>query len=519
LKAPNKEWLDRRLLTIRTKSAGIDSFIFMKCLQSQGLSCEKVLFATSEAYPLVKTGGLGDVSNALPSALKGLGFDIRLVLPAYRHTLTRVGRIERVRELSLPGKGERIGLFEGAPGSTSLKCYLVDAPSLFDRPGGPYAGPDGQDWPDNAERFAVFARAVVELAQDRAGSQWQPDLVHCNDWQTGLIPPLLARGSRHPASVFTIHNLAYQGLFDWHTFADLRLPPDLWHPEAMEFYGRFSFIKGGLVFSDRLTTVSPTYALEIQTPEFGYGLDGLLRHRAQDLVGILNGIDYSIWDPRCDPYIAERYDPEDLAKRSINKRDLQQYFKLRTDPDALLMGSVGRLVEQKGIDLILHAIPLLYREDVQLVVLGSGDKALAEALKGLAGDNPGRIGVYIGYDEALAHRIIAGADVFLMPSRYEPCGLNQMYSLRYGTIPIVRSTGGLADTVVDTTPETLQAGSATGFTFKEPTPAALASAIRRALFCYLDPKTWSQIQSTGMAQDFSWERSARAYADVYRHLC
>lgn len=480
---------------------------------------QKVLFATSEAYPLVKTGGLGDVSNALPSALKGLGFDIRLVLPAYRHTLTRAGRIERVCELSLPGKGERIGLFEGAPGSTSLKCYLVDAPSLFDRPGGPYAGPDGQDWPDNAERFAVFARTVVELAQDRAGSQWQPDLVHCNDWQTGLIPPLLARGSRYPASVFTIHNLAYQGLFDWHTFADLGLPPDLWHPEAMEFYGRFSFIKGGLVFSDRLTTVSPTYALEIQTPEFGYGLDGLLRHRAQDLVGILNGVDYSIWDPCRDPYIAERYDPANLAKRSINKRDLQQYFKLRTDPDALLMGSVGRLVEQKGIDLILHAIPWLYREDVQLVVLGSGDKALAEALKGLAGDNPGRIGVYIGYDEALAHRIIAGADIFLMPSRYEPCGLNQMYSLRYGTIPIVRSTGGLADTVVDTTPETLQAGSATGFTFKEPTPAALASAIRRALFCYLDPKTWSQIQSTGMAQDFSWERSARAYADVYRHLC
>jgi starch synthase len=366
---------------------------------------QKVLFATSEASPLIKTGGLGDVSNALPIALKALGFDIRLVLPAYRHTLTRVGRIERVRELSLPGKGERIGLFEGAPGSTSLKCYLVGAPSLFDRPGGPYAGPDGQDWPDNAERFAVFARAVVELAQDRAGSQWQPDLVHCNDWQTGLIPPLLARGSRYPASVFTIHNLAYQGLFDWHTFADLGLPPDLWHPEAMEFYGRFSFIKGGLVFSDRLTTVSPTYALEIQTHEFVYGLDGLLRHRAQDLVGILNGIDYSIWDPRCDPYIAERYDPEDLAKRSINKRDLQQYFKLRTDPDALLMGSVGRLIEQKGIDLILHAIPLLYREDVQLVVLGSGDKALAEALKSLAGDNPGRIGVYIGYDEMLAHRI------------------------------------------------------------------------------------------------------------------
>jgi starch synthase len=481
---------------------------------------QKILFATSEAYPLVKTGGLGDVSNALPIALKVLGFDIRLVLPAYRHTLTRVGRIERVRELSLPGKGERISLFEGAPGSTSLKCYLVDAPRLFDRPGGPYAGPDGQDWSDNAERFAVFARAVVELAQDRAGFQWQPDLVHCNDWQTGLIPPLLvARGSRYPASVFAIHNLAYQGLFDWHTFADLGLAPDLWHPEAMEFYGRFSFIKGGLVFSDRLTTVSPTYALEIQTPEFGYGLDGLLRHRAQDLIGILNGIDYSIWDPRCDPYIAERYDPEDLAKRSINKRDLQQYFKLRTDPDALLMGSVGRLVEQKGIDLILRAFPSLGRAKVQLVVLGSGDKALAEALKSLAGDNPGRIGVYIGYDEALAHRIIASADVFLMPSRYEPCGLNQMYSLRYGTIPIVRSTGGLADTVVDTTPETLQAGSATGFTFKEPTPAALASAIRRALFCYHDPKTWLQVQSTGMAQDFSWERSARAYADVYRHVC
>jgi starch synthase len=481
---------------------------------------QKILFATSEAYPLIKTGGLGDISNALPSALKALGFDIRLVLPAYRSTLTRAGRIERVRELSLTVKGERIRLFEGALDSTALKCYLVDAPRLFDRPGGPYAGPDGQDWPDNAERFAAFARAVVELAQDRAGSQWQPELIHCNDWQTGLIPPLLARGSSmRPASVFTIHNLAYQGLFDWHTFADLGLPPDLWHPEAMEFYGQFSFIKGGLVFSDVLTTVSPTYALEIQTPQSGYGLEGLLRHRARDLIGILNGIDYSVWDPGRDPYIAERYDPEDLAKRSINKRDLQHYFKLRTDPDALLMGSVGRLVEQKGIDLILRAFPSLGRAKVQLAVLGSGDKALAEALKSLAGDDPGRIGVHIGYDEALAHRIIAGADVFLMPSRYEPCGLNQMYSLRYGTIPIVRSTGGLADTVVDTTPETLQAGSATGFTFKEPTPAALASAIRRAVFCYHDPKTWSRIQRVGMAQDFSWERSARAYAEVYRRLC
>lgn len=475
----------------------------------------RVLFATSEAWPLITTGGLGEVSGSLPPALKQLGCDIRLVLPAYREAAARAGLLKSVAELGVPAYGKKVRLLQSSL-ANNLSAYLVDAPALFDRPGGPYCTPDGRDWPDNAERFALFARAVVELAQNRAGLSWQPDVIHCNDWQTGLAPALLAREQVRPAIVFTIHNLAYQGLFDRRTFMRLQLPHDLWDPEAMEFYGRFSFIKGGVVFADLLTTVSPTYAQEIQTAEFGYGLEGLLRHRSHDLVGILNGVDYSIWDPRRDLHITERYDSEGIVKKSTNKRDLLHHFNLPEEANALLLGTVGRLVEQKGVDLILEAIPPLCAENLQLVMLGSGDAPLQAEVERLALEYRGQVGAYIGYNEALAHRIVAGADVFLMPSRYEPCGLNQMYSLRYGTIPVVRSTGGLADTIVDTTRETLQRGIATGFTFKEPTSAALLSAIRRALVCYRDPETWLKLQRTGMAQDFSWERSAQAYVDVYR---
>jgi len=471
----------------------------------------KVLFVTSEARPLITTGGLGEVSGSLPRALKPLGCDIRLVLPAYREAIRRAGLVRTVAELTVP----KVRLLQGSL-PDNITVYLVDAPALFDRPGGPYSTPEGQDWPDNAERFASFAGATVELAQNRAGLSWQPDVVHCNDWQTGLVPALLAREQAPPATVFTIHNLAYQGLFDRHTFTRLQLPPDLWDPEAMEFYGHFSFIKGGVAFADLLTTVSPTYAREIQTAELGFGLEGLLSHRSRVLVGILNGVDYSVWDPRHDPHIAERYDSGGIERKAINKRDLQRCFNLRQDTNALLLGTVSRLVEQKGVDLILQMIPGLFAENLQLAVLGSGEAHLEAKVKQLALEYPGRVGAYIGYDEALAHRITAGADVFLMPSRFEPCGLNQMYSLRYGTVPVVRSTGGLADTVVDTTPETLRTGAATGFTFKEPAHDALLSAIRRTLRCYRDRNTWLQLQITGMAQNFGWERSARAYVDVYR---
>lgn len=474
-----------------------------------------VLFATSEAHPLIKTGGLGDVSGTLPVALKRLGCDVCLVLPAYRQVLAHAGRLARVAELTLADTGDRVRVLRGTLDGNALPYYLIDAPAWFDRPGGPYTGPEDQDWPDNAERFAAFSRGVVELAMGRADHAWRPQVVHCNDWATGLVPALLAREAIRPATVFTIHNLAYQGLFDWDTFARLRLPYELWTPEGMEFYGRFSFIKGGLAFADLLNTVSPTYAGEIQTPEFGFGLEGLLHHRAKDLRGILNGADYAVWDPHEDPHIVARYDPSTLNRKHKNRQALQRHFGLPEEPEALLLGAVTRLVEQKGVDLILGALGSLWQDEVQIVVLGRGDRHLEQVLMALARERADRLAVFIGQDEALAHRIVAGVDAFLMPSRYEPCGLGQMHSLRYGTIPIVRRTGGLADSVVDATPEAIAARTATGVAFTDPSANALADAIRRARELYRDRNTWREMQRTGMAQDFSWKRSAETYRALY----
>ncbi|MGH8614074.1 MAG: glycogen synthase GlgA [Gammaproteobacteria bacterium] len=476
---------------------------------------KRVLFATSEAHPLIKAGGLGDVSGSLPVALKRLGCDVRLVLPAYRQVLAHAGRRARVAELTLPDTGDSLRVLHGTLDSGALPYYLIDVPLWFDRPGGPYTAPEGQDWPDNAERFAAFSRGVVELAMGRADHAWRPQVVHCNDWPTGLVPALLAREAIRPATVFTIHNLAYQGLVDWDTFARLRLPYELWTPEGMEFYGRFSFIKGGLAFADLLNTVSPTYASEIQTPEFGYGLEGLLHHRAKDLRGILNGADYAFWDPHEDPLIVERYDPSTLNRKYKNRQALQRHFGLPEEPEALLLGAVTRLVEQKGVDLLLGALGSLWQDEVQVVVLGSGDPHLELALMTRAQERADRLGVFIGHDEALAHRLVAGVDAFLMPSRYEPCGLGQMHSLRYGTIPIVRRTGGLADSVIDATSEAIAARTATGISFTDPSANALTDAIRRAQDLYRDRNTWREMQRTGMAQDFSWKRSAEAYRALY----
>lgn len=475
----------------------------------------KVLFATPEAHPLVKTGGLGDVAGSLPLALQRLGCDIRLVVPAYRQVSGHAGSIVKTHPLSIPGSSEPVRLLEGLLSTGSLKFYLVDAPRLFDRPGGPYTRLDGGDWPDNAERFALFSRAVVEVARGRAGVSWQPDVVHCNDWQTGLVPALLAREPSRPATVFTIHNLAYQGLCGWHTFAGLHLPRALWAPEAMEFYGQFSFIKGGIVFADILTTVSPTYAGQIQTSGFGCGLDGLLRHRASDLVGILNGVDYAVWDPRHDAFIAARYDPCTLGNKASNKHDLQQRLGLPPDNSAFLLGIVTRLVEQKGIDLVVDAVPRLWQENLQLALLGNGDPHLQTAVERLARQRPDHVAAVIEFSDEMAHRIIAGADAFVMPSRFEPGGLTQMYSLRYGTIPIVRRTGGLADTVIDATPENLRQRLATGIVFSHPTVESLLTALRRGLKLYLSADTWRELQLTGMAQDYGWLKSAEAYAEIY----
>jgi len=478
----------------------------------------KILFASSEAHPLIKTGGLADVSGSLPRAILNQRQDIRLIIPAYRQVLQQASRLELAAHLELPDVDEPVRILCGHLPGSKVTLYLVDSPVHFDREGNPYTMDDGDPWPDNAERFSIFCRAIYAVAVDAAGLGWRADIVHCNDWQTGLVPPLLAETPAAPASIFTIHNLAYQGQFDWDTFESLRLPPHWWSMEAMEFHDHFSFIKGGLVFADWLTTVSPTYAQEIRTRAFGCGLEGLLNHRKENLTGILNGVDYTIWNPGGDPQIPVPYNRRSLFHKAENKRALQERFGLPVNDSAPLFAIISRLVSQKGIDLALDILPDLIQQGGQLVVLGSGDKLLEAALRKAGKQNPENIGLHIGYDEPLAHHIEAGADIFLMPSRFEPCGLNQIYSLRYGTVPIVRRTGGLADTVIDTTAETLADKTATGYCFDTPSATALWGAVERALHHYHEPEVWRQLVETGMRQDFSWRRSAERYIELYERV-
>lgn len=475
----------------------------------------KVLFVASEAFPLIKTGGLGDVGGSLPPALLSQGIDVRLLLPAYPPALAQAGPLKPVAELDLrPFFLPIVRLHEGRLPGTRVKVWLVDCPPVFDRAGNPYQSADDQPWPDNAQRFALFARVATAIALGRIGLRWQPDLVHAHDWQSGLVPALLASEPARPATVFTIHNLAYQGLFPRATFDALRLDPSLWSFEALEFHGQMSFIKGGLVYADRLTTVSPNYAREIQTPRFGHGLDGLLRRRRDVLHGILNGIDTRAWNPARDPHLVSRYNAARFAAKQPNKPALQNELGLPPSPQPLF-GLVGRLVRQKGIDLVLELLPALARRGVQLAILGSGDREYEDALRRAAATHRDWLAVRIGYDEGLAHRIEAGADVFLMPSRFEPCGLNQLYSLRYGTVPVVHRVGGLADTVVDATSANLARNVATGFTFDGERPADLAAALERAQALYHDAPRWKKLARHGMRQDFSWRHSAVEYRHLY----
>ena len=484
--------------------------------RSRGLPM-KILFATAEVHPLVKTGGLADVCGSLPQALQLLGHDVRLVLPAYPQAVARASEehaLEQVASLELGG--ERARLLEGVLPGSEVPLYLLDAPGHFRREGSPYVDADGNDWDDNAARFTAFARAVCRVALGKVGLPWVPDVVHCHDWHTGLVPALLSREPRRPSTVFTIHNLAYQGLFPHQTFVELGLPADLWSAEGVEFHGQLSFIKGGLAYADWISTVSPTYADEICRPDMGCGLDGLLRHRRGRLTGILNGADYDLWDPSRDPWIAHSYSAADLEGKRGNKRDLQRRFGLNEDDGVPLIASCGRLVEQKGVDLLVDAIPRLMRRDVQLVVVGTGERRFGDALTQAAAAFPGRVRAHVGYTEELAHQVEAGADMFLMPSRFEPCGLNQLYSLRYGTVPIVRRTGGLADTVVDVDEPDRQAGGANGFHFEAPEAAELLVGVERALEWYRRPAVWRLLATSGMTRDFSWSRSAGRYHDLYR---
>lgn len=476
----------------------------------------RILFAASEVFPLAKTGGLADVCAGLPRALQALGQEVVIVLPAYPAAQDRLAAREPVVPLrDLPGV-ELPGteLIPGRLPDGGPRVLLVDAGSLFDRPGGPYGDTSGHDWPDNAERFHRFAQAVCAVAQDRAGLDWRPDLVHCHDWQAGLVPALLSRERQRPATVFTVHNQSYLGRFGRTRFAALGLPAEWWTPDALEFYGDFSFLKAGLVFADQLTTVSPTYARELQRPEYGCGLDGLLRQRASDLTGILNGIDTAVWNPATDPHLLQHYDRDTAAVgKRANKAALQGELGLPAAPETPLLVLVSRLVEQKGIDLVVELITRWRDRPLQWALLGSGEPRWERQLQALAATAPERVAVRIGYDEALAHRLEAAGDLFLMPSRFEPCGLNQMYSLRYGTIPVVHRTGGLADSVVDV----FAPGDATGtgLVFEVPEVDALAAALERGLALQRNPAAWNALRRSAMAMDFGWQRSARAYLEVY----
>ncbi len=480
----------------------------------------RVLFVASEAQPLIKTGGLADVIGSLPRALERERIDARVLLPAYPQVLERARSVRTCAHFDdVAGLGEA-WLLAGRMPHGSARILLVRAPRLFERDGTPYEDERGRPWPDNVQRFALLSRVACAVATGRAGIRWVPHLVHAHDWQAGLVPALLVahRGGRPPC-VFTVHNVAYQGITPLDRFPLLRLPPWMLSMHALEFYGNLSLLKAGIVFGDRITTVSPTYAREIRTPRFGAGLEGVFEQRADDLRGILNGIDDETWNPATDPYLAERYDAEHPGGKRACREALEREMGFSVDPAAPILGIVSRLTHQKGLDLVLAIAPWLVERKMRLVVLGSGDADLAVRFEELARRHQRRIAFRLGYDEPLAHRIEAGADAFVMPSRYEPCGLNQLYSQRYGTPPIVHAVGGLADTVVDLTPETLADDSATGFLFHEPTATALAGAIERMAAAFADPPVWRRIVRAGMRRDFGWSRSARLYAELYRELC
>ena len=473
----------------------------------------KILFVSSEAFPLIKTGGLADVAGSLPAALLKQGQEVRLVLPAYQEILRTISKSKIIATTTY--FNQPVNIIQTKLPGTNVITLLVDCPAAFDRPGAPYTDNRGQGWHDNAFRFAIFCYAAVDLALNKLQLGWQPDIVHCNDWQTGLVPALLSLQKNRPRTVFTIHNLAYQGLFDYQTFTDLELPDELWHHDGLEYYGKLSFIKGGLAYADKITAVSQNYAREILQPEYGYGLEGLLNHRKKQLFGVINGIDEKHWNPGTDHCIPHKYNRRTINKKVLNKTELQKEYSLPVDPSIPMIGMVSRLVEQKGLDIILQSLPILLQKSLQFVILGTGETHFEIQLSNWAKLYPKQLKVVIGYDESLAHRIEAASDLYLMPSIFEPCGLNQLYSLRYGTLPVVTSVGGLADTVIDATERNIKNGTANGFVLSSKTAISLLDTLERAMALYLKPETWKQLQLTAMSGDYSWKASAEHYIALY----
>jgi starch synthase len=466
-----------------------------------------VLSVASEMFPLVKTGGLADVTGALPHALRPWGVEIHTLLPGYPAVLAQLPTAEPCwQEAAYFGGPARILRAEG--------LLVLDAPHLYDRPGNPYTGPDGQDWPDNPLRFGALAYAAALIGQG-ALPGLAPDLVHAHDWQTGLAPAYLHFAGARAASVFTVHNLAFQGQVPATLLGALRLPASAYSTEGLEYYQSIGMLKAGLRYADRITTVSPSYAAEICTPEGGMGLDGVLRARGEELRGILNGIDISVWNPATDPLLPAPFSAKALAGRRASKAALQLHFGLEAAPDTQLFGVVSRLTHQKGLDLLLPCLDQILANGAQLAILGAGDAALQQAFQRAAQAHPGRIGVSFGYDERLAHRMQAGSDVILVPSRFEPCGLTQLCALRYGAIPLVSRVGGLADTVIDANEAARNAGVATGFVFAPVSAQALSLALGRALTLWRDQAGWRRLQKSAMASDVSWAMPARRYAALY----
>lgn len=477
----------------------------------------KVLMMASEIFPLAKTGGLADAVGAMARALAGLGAEVHLVMPAYRAVMEKVAGLEEtVMEVEIPlGERKVKGIILRAEIGGKIPTYLVRCDSYFLRAG--LYGDARGDYPDNAERFAFFCKAALQVAKRLA--PWE--VIHCHDWQAGLIPVLKkARSADYPElggarDILTIHNMAHQGIFPPSIWELLELDREYFTPRHLEFYGQVNILKGAILFADAVTTVSGKYAAEIKTPEYGCGLDGVMRDREKELHGILNGVDYQEWDPATDRHIKKNYRPKNLAGKALCKKDLQQISGLSVKPSVPLIGIVSRLADQKGLDILAEVLDDLMRFDLQIVILGAGEEKYQTLMAGLPARHPGKVSVTIGFDNALAHKIEAGADMFLMPSRFEPCGLNQMYSLKYGTIPVVRATGGLDDTIEDYDP---LAGSGNGFKFSGYSGATLLEAVKRALTLYANKPAWRRLTAGAMAADFSWEKSARSYLALYQKL-